>query len=102
MKLTAGHFLVIVKDQYSHLMQQNCDSIGPSKMQENNERKTPLLHEFVCFQMSNASGMNLKSFNFNEKFPLSQKLCYFRVSHFMLSTALRCSKQSKVLCFNLF
>ena len=43
---------MVGKDQYSHLVYHNMHKIRNLwKLQENNERKTPLLHKFMCFQM---------------------------------------------------
>ena len=62
--------------------------------------KTPLLDEFVCFQIG-IKDCWLEVFNFfREELPLSQNLCYFRGSRLkqcvLLSTALQCSLPSNV------
>ena len=62
--------------------------------------KTPLLHKFVAF-----SDTCLEAFCYlNMKYPLSQKLCYFRGScfaqFFILPTALHCSLPSEFYATN--
>ena len=47
-----------------------CELNWSSNLQENNERKTPLLHYFVCFHMGNKR-LQLRSY-LSEKLPLSQ------------------------------
>ena len=64
------------------------------------KEKTPLLDEFVCFQIGMKDFL-LKVFQyFSEKLTLSQKLLYFRGSRFphcfILSTALKCSFMKSV------
>ena len=66
------------------------------KLQENDERKTPLLYKIVCFQIGKKKDSGQQSFiTLVRKLHLSQKLRYFRVSRFsqcfILSVALRCS-----------
>ena len=60
------------------------DSFGHRTLQENNERrKTQLLHKFMCFQMPKKV-RGLRSLNIlSEKLPLSQELHYSEgaVSH---------------------
>ena len=73
-----------------------------SKLQENDERKkTPLLDEFVCFQIGIKEFWLEVFYYLSEKLSLSQNLCYFRGSRFsqcfILSTALQCSLQSQFL-----
>ena len=61
--------------------------------------KTPLLDEFVCFQIRIKDFWLEVFYYFSEKLPLSQNLCYFRGSRFsqcfILSTALKCSLPSQ-------
>ena len=70
-----------------------CGLDWSSNLQENNERKTPLLHYFGHVLSDAWKRLQLKSFYyFSEKLLLSQRLRYFRVSRFsqcaILSTAL--------------
>ena len=64
-----------------------------SKLRESEERKKhPCWMNLCAFRYRNkrlTRHVRLEVFNyFSEKLPLSQNLCYFRVSHFLLSTAL--------------
>ena len=77
-----------------------------SKLQENNESKTPLLQTVLCFQIPKLKGFRSEVFCYylSEKLPLPQKLLYFKGSCFsqcfLLSTALHCSlpwKETAVL-----
>ena len=72
------------------------------KLQENDERKKhPCLYKIVCFQIGIKGFRPEVFYYFSEKLPLSQKLSYFRGSHFpqcfILSTALQCLLPSQFL-----
>ena len=72
-----------------------------SKLQENNEGKTPLSLEVVCFQMLDfeTSKSSLRSRNqIHGKLLLSWKLHYFRGSCFSQCFILSTSSPRKVLC----
>ena len=76
-------------------------SIGHRSCEKIMREKTPLLDEFVCFQIGIKDFWLEDFYYFSEKLPFSQNLCYFRGSRFLqcviLSTALQCSRSSQFL-----
>ena len=72
-----------------------------SKLRENDERKTPLLDEFVGFQIGIKYFQQEVFLYLSEKLPLSQNIRYFRGSrfpqYFIISTALKCSLPNQFL-----
>ena len=89
--------LVIVKDQYSHLMylnlcikKQTCENLSPIGRKTSckiikKEQKKPLSHEVVCFQMLDSKTSNSKSEVWKSnlwKITSYRKLSHFRGSRF--------------------
>ena len=70
---------------------------------ENSERKTPLLHNFVYFQMPNKTASGFEAFKYlSEKLPLFQKVTSEEaVSHNVLyyqQLSFACYRASRLLC----